>query len=165
MESNGIVLLKRNFHSSLTKYGPIQTWYNPNNFSIKNGAVSSNHYTGISNSTETDIKGLSSWYGPYLALAPDTYSASFYLSSKDIGRNNTVLLQATEWSINIEVLNLSLNNMSVTTHFVSIIFSIHQFLLHTEFRGVNPDFNGTLFFYGLKLSQMSPVYSNTTIIK
>ncbi|MFP3138321.1 MAG: hypothetical protein RXS42_08945, partial [Nitrososphaeria archaeon] len=113
-----------------------------------------------------------SWYGPYIALGPVEYNATFEVMTNDTSADNQLTLSVVYdygavWLGSMKVTGQDFPGPGVWTNF-TITFKLDSFQNTIEFPGWTTNWNGTLAFKGVYLKEIgepnatySPQISNS----
>ena len=149
---NSLLILKKGYNGTVPEYYvKTDILFHPSSFSIVKGSIVDGKLV------ENNVSG-ELWFGPYTVLYPGNYSAEFifYASSLPIGGYITLDISSYAGSTIIStetVKSSSFNAGSDTT--VTINFNITAITPSVEFRAVNSEWNGTLEFLGVRVSETS----------
>jgi uncharacterized membrane protein len=151
-ELSGIILLERNYSGSPVVYNPINKFVSAGEFDVSN---LSSYSHGII-STRNVIGSV--WFGPYMTLPPGIFEIKFLFSTTNNQVQNRAYLDVTtnygQNVLNSTVIHgnlLQVNKLS----YVSMIFTLNYFSTSVEYRNIFSSWNGTLYYYGAQVVQLS----------
>ncbi|MEM3290593.1 MAG: hypothetical protein QW046_03670, partial [Candidatus Micrarchaeaceae archaeon] len=169
-EASNIVLLEKNYTGPLKYYNPIFEYINPDYFSTWTPVQWINNMITITNYTSKGF--INPWKGPWdLALPPGTYKIDFKLMTTNISKNNKISLWISGYDPNFRYFNMTTitgQNFSGAYQWtnISMEIKIDNFTAGIMFQGIDPNWNGTLFFNGVTIKQIAPpsqkISNNTT---
>jgi uncharacterized membrane protein len=162
-EASGIVLLERNYTGPMKYYYPDNRYYSASNYFSNSPFYGSNGLICVTNYTTPKGQWSQAWGGPFIYLAPGYYNVTFELSTTNTSANNNIDLIVSYYPENNML--TTLNSTVITgSDFskpgqwinVSLNIFISNFAKKVEFRGDYMNWNGTLYFKGVMLKQISP---------
>ena len=154
-EESGMLLLEKNYTGPIKYYEPFIAFY-PS--SIFYSPKTLNQFSNLP-VIESNLTGGEAWYGPYTTLSPGNYSLSFELKTSSISHNNSIILDITanDGATVLGVKNITGDAFADTNSWENITVNIYvnNTYNNVEFRGINAYWNGSLYFRGIKVKQIS----------
>lgn len=170
--ADGVFLLKKGYTGPIEYYVPYEQFYPGSEFAYDSrfGTVEGGELilTNINKSVEFGH----SWYGPYTALGPGEYNATFEVMTNDTSADNQLTLSVVYdygavWLGSMKVTGQDFPGPGVWTNF-TVTFKLDSFQNTMEFPGWTTNWNGTLAFKGVYLKEIgepnatySPQISNS----
>ncbi len=158
-ETQGIVLLKKNYSGAPEIYDPYKSTFNGADFVFNAGSYVSNGITYVHNSVNNGF----GWYGPGSFLVPGKYLVNVTLVATGSNVNDTSMFSVTGMSSatgspetmaqkNITFTELGGNNVIVT---ISLQIDVKSFMYYVEYQAQDMNWVGDLGLIGVNVYQTS----------
>ncbi len=117
VNDDGVVLLEANYSGSVLLSGRTSYVYNYQSLSLYSGSRESDS-TSLSGTvlvhSNTDLSGVTFWFGPYASLPPGQYNATFYLKT-DQSTTGSLKLMVSNFISATDATLLAERNVSLTS--------------------------------------------------
>lgn len=153
-EATGMILLEKNYAGPVKYFTPFSNYYPATMFLTFSGSGS----RLVGGTIVVNNNPYYAWYGPYVYISPGKYIVNYEMKVTNNSGNNWMNLNVVSNDGNIINHHITGNNFTRVNHWTNISTTIYvnNTLANVQFRGDNTHWNGTIYFRGVTINEISP---------